>query len=94
MSGIFISYRRKDGIAYAGRLFDWLADRFGEERIFMDIDTMKFGLNSVEPIEQAIEHGLKYGFGLRGGRAAPQKMKFILDSVIPVQAGIQWETQK
>ena len=45
MSGIFICYRREDSIAYAGPLFDRLADRFGEERIFMDIDTMKVGLD-------------------------------------------------
>jgi len=55
MSGIFISYRREDSIAYAGRLFDRLADRFGEERIFMDIDTMKVGLDFVEQIENAVQ---------------------------------------
>jgi formylglycine-generating enzyme required for sulfatase activity len=55
MSSIFISYRREDSIAYAGRLFDRLADRFGEERIFMDIDTMKVGLDFVEQIENAVQ---------------------------------------
>jgi len=55
MSNIFISYRREDSIAYAGRLFDRLADRFGEERIFMDIDTMKVGLDFVEQIENAVQ---------------------------------------
>ncbi|MCA9423151.1 MAG: TIR domain-containing protein [Nitrospira sp.] len=55
MSGIFISYRREDSIAYAGRLSDLLIDRFGEERIFMDIDTMKVGLDFVEQIEKAVQ---------------------------------------
>ncbi|MEO8324953.1 MAG: SUMF1/EgtB/PvdO family nonheme iron enzyme [Nitrospirota bacterium] len=55
MSGIFISYRREDSIAYAGRLFDRLADRFGEEQIFMDIDTMRVGLDFVEQIENAVQ---------------------------------------
>ncbi len=55
MSRIFISYRREDSIAYAGRLFDRLADRFGEEQIFMDIDTMKVGLDFVEQIENAVQ---------------------------------------
>jgi formylglycine-generating enzyme required for sulfatase activity len=55
MSGIFISYRREDSIAYAGRLFDRLADRFGVDRIFMDIDTMKVGLDFVEQIEEAVQ---------------------------------------
>ena len=55
MSGIFISYRREDSIAYAGRLFDRLADRFGEKQIFMDIDTMKVGLDFVEQIAEAVQ---------------------------------------
>ena len=55
MSGIFISYRREDSSPYAGRLFDRLADRYGEERIFMDIDTMKVGLDFVEQIAEAVQ---------------------------------------
>ncbi len=55
MSGVFICYRRKDSIAYAGRLFDQLADKFDKERIFMDIDTMKVGLDFVEQIEKAVQ---------------------------------------
>jgi len=54
MSGIFISYRREDSIAYAGRLFDRLADQFGEEQIFMDIDTMKLGHSFVKQLEDAV----------------------------------------
>ena len=54
MSGIFISYRREDSIAYAGRLFDRLADQFGEEQIFMDIDTMKLGRSFVKQLEDAV----------------------------------------
>lgn len=40
MSGprIFISYRRTDAAGYAGRLYDALSARFGEDRIFMDIE--------------------------------------------------------
>ncbi|MDT3777260.1 toll/interleukin-1 receptor domain-containing protein [Nitrospira sp. MA-1] len=55
MSGIFISYRREDSIAYASWLFDLLADRFGEKQIFMDIDTMKVGLDFMEQIEKAVQ---------------------------------------
>jgi hypothetical protein len=40
MRSIFISYRREDSIAYAGRLYDWLRRYFdGKAKIFMDIDT-------------------------------------------------------
>jgi hypothetical protein len=37
MSGIFISYRRKDTLPWAGRLFDGLSRCFGKGQVFMDI---------------------------------------------------------
>jgi len=36
--GIFISYRRHDSSHLAGRLYDRLADRFGEGQVFIDVD--------------------------------------------------------
>ena len=38
--GIFISYRRQESGHLAGRLYDRLAERFGEERVFMDVATI------------------------------------------------------
>src|SRR5690242_12125890 len=38
--GIFVSYRRQESSHLAGRLYDRLADRFGEEQVFMDVDTI------------------------------------------------------
>jgi len=38
MSGIFISYRRKDSGTWAGRLFDHLSRCFGKDQVFMDIE--------------------------------------------------------
>jgi len=43
MSGIFISYRRDDSAAYAGRLGDRLAAEFGAEQVFMDVDDIPPG---------------------------------------------------
>jgi hypothetical protein len=43
MSGIFISYRREDSAAYAGRLYDRLCARFGANRVFMDVDDISPG---------------------------------------------------
>ena len=43
MSRIFISYRREDSAGDAGRLADHLNRRFGAERVFLDIDTIKPG---------------------------------------------------
>ena len=52
--GIFISYRREDASGHAGRLYDRLCERFGKNRLFMDVDTLELGLDFVEGIEHAI----------------------------------------
>ena len=36
--GIFVSYRRQETSHLAGRLYDRLADRFGEGQVFIDVD--------------------------------------------------------
>lgn len=50
MPRVFISYRREDTIAYAGRLRTDLARRFGTERVFMDIA----GIDAGEDFTQAL----------------------------------------
>jgi hypothetical protein len=37
MSGIFIIYRRDDSEGQAGRLFESLKVRFGQDRVFIDV---------------------------------------------------------
>ena len=54
MAGIFISYRREDCAAYAGRLYDWISQRFGRENIFIDVDTIEPGEDFVEAVEQKV----------------------------------------
>ena len=56
MAGIFISYRRDDktAAAVARSLYDRLAEHFGQEHIFMDIDTLKAGVDFVEVIEKTV----------------------------------------
>ena len=51
---VFISYRRDDSAPYAGRLFDRLADAIGIENIFMDVDSISFGLDFAEAIRTAV----------------------------------------
>src|SRR5215475_1161753 len=51
---IFISYRREDSVGHAGRLFDRLAEHFGRERIYRDIDTIQAGENFVETVRQKV----------------------------------------
>ena len=53
VSDIFISYRRQDSDAYAGRLYDRLSTRFDKARIFMDID-MNLDIDFVKEIEQRV----------------------------------------
>ena len=54
MPKIFISYRRDDSAGHTGRIFDRLEGRFGQGQVFMDVDTIRPGLNFVEVVEQAV----------------------------------------
>jgi hypothetical protein len=54
MPKIFISYRREDAPAHAGRLYDHLSNHFGAEQIFMDVDTIQPGDDFVKAIEDAV----------------------------------------
>jgi hypothetical protein len=51
---VFISYRRQDTSHLAGRLYDRLADRLGENQVFMDVDSIEPGIEFKEAIEQAV----------------------------------------
>jgi len=51
---IAISYRRADTEVMAGRIRDRLADRYGDESIFMDIDNIPFGKDFRVHISEAI----------------------------------------
>jgi hypothetical protein len=52
--GVFISYRRQETSDLAGRLYDRLIDRFGEAKVFMDVDTIEPGADFTEAITQAV----------------------------------------
>jgi TIR domain len=55
MSGqIFISYRRDDTSASAGRLYDRLSNYFPSNRIFIDVDNIAPGVDFVEAIEKSV----------------------------------------
>ncbi|HEV2235143.1 MAG TPA: pentapeptide repeat-containing protein [Ktedonobacterales bacterium] len=51
---IFISYRRLDSAAVAGRLYDRLVGYFGSESVFKDVDSIQIGANFVDVITDAI----------------------------------------
>lgn len=45
MSKILISYRRKDSADVTGRIYDRLVQQFGREAVFMDVDSIPFGVD-------------------------------------------------
>jgi hypothetical protein len=45
---VFISYRRQESSGLAGRLYDRLAARFGDDQVFMDVDTIALGVDFAE----------------------------------------------
>jgi hypothetical protein len=51
---VFISYRRQDARGSAGRIYDRLADRFGGDQVFMDVDAIALGVDFAEVITQAV----------------------------------------
>ncbi len=52
---IFLNYRREDASGHAGRLYDALADRFGPDNVFMDVDTIRLGSDFAAVIEGAVK---------------------------------------
>ena len=54
MSRIFISYRRSDAAAEAGRIYDYLESRFGRESIFIDVDVLRAGDDFQQRINEAV----------------------------------------
>jgi len=53
--GIFVSYRRQESSGWAGLAADKLAEHFGEDRVFRDIDSLEPGLAFAEAIERALD---------------------------------------
>ena len=51
---VFISYRRQETSGLAGRLYDRLAARFGDDQVFMDVDTIALGVDFADVITQAV----------------------------------------
>jgi tetratricopeptide (TPR) repeat protein len=53
-SKIFISYRRDDSPGTAGRLYDRLAQSFGEANLFIDVDKIPAGVNFVKHLNEQV----------------------------------------
>jgi hypothetical protein len=51
---IFISYRREETAYPAGWLYDRLAEHFGSDQVFKDVDSIELGDDFVEVITRAV----------------------------------------
>ena len=56
MRKIALSYRRADSSAIAGRIQEHLANHFGTDDVFMDIDAIPFGEDFRDYIDEALQH--------------------------------------
>jgi len=54
LGAIFFSYRRNDSQGEAGRLFDDLVKRFGEDMVFMDVAGIEAGRDFRKAIEESV----------------------------------------
>jgi TIR domain len=54
MTAIFISYRRQDTKQIAGRIFEKLEDKLGSGSVFMDIDSIPFGVDFHRFLDEAV----------------------------------------
>jgi|APSaa5957512622_1039677.scaffolds.fasta_scaffold17701_4 hypothetical protein len=54
MAKVFISYRRGDSKWASKAIYDHLCEHFGNSNVFMDIDTIKPGVDFVQAIEEAV----------------------------------------
>lgn len=54
MRRIFINYRRQDSEGYVGRLYDHLVQHFGDDGVFMDVDSIQPGADFLKTLEEAV----------------------------------------
>lgn len=54
MANVFISYRRDDSAAYAGRICDRLESAFGSQHVFIDVEDITPGADFTEAIDRTV----------------------------------------
>jgi TIR domain len=55
---VYISYRRSDAAAIAGRLADLLRKTLGAGQVFLDVDSIKMGESYFDALRGGIEHAM------------------------------------
>lgn len=54
-SAIFISYRRSDSRVFTDRIYEYLAEHFGSEAVFRDVEAIQIGQKFPVRIQQAVD---------------------------------------
>jgi CheY-like chemotaxis protein len=54
MARIFLSYRREDSRHAAERIYDRLCEHFGRKNVFKDVDSIRFGTDFRQAVQEAI----------------------------------------
>jgi hypothetical protein len=58
MDGILLSYRRDDTDSDAQRIYGRLAERLGNEIVFLDIEDIPLGVDFVDAITEALDRAI------------------------------------
>jgi hypothetical protein len=91
MANIMISYRRSDSAAIAGRIRDRLAEYYGADAIFMDIDSIPFGMDFRQQIQEVVtkNHIMLVLIGPKWMGAKKGGMSRISDGKDPIRIEIE-----
>lgn len=90
-SGILISYRRNDSAAITGRLYDKLVSGYGSERVFMDVESIPFGVDFQQHIHELLRRSA-LALVMIGSEWVGKRMKQrsrIMDAEDPVRIEIE-----
>lgn len=77
---IFICYRRVDSAGHAGRLHDFLAQRYGADRVFMDIADIRPGEDFRAAVAEVLG-GCRVVIALIGPRWITERLRVVDDMV-------------
>jgi len=96
LSKIIISYRRSDSDVFAGRIRDRLAAHFGEDSVFIDVDSIPFGTDFRVHIQQELAEAdaVLVVVGPRWLGAAKGAHSRIMDSTDPVRIEVETALSK
>lgn len=96
MPKIVISYRRADTEAVTGRIRDRLVGHYGDDSIFMDIDSIPFGIDFRDYIKDALSQtdAVLAIMGTRWTGAMPSGPARIMEETDPVRIEVETALQR